>query len=221
MLKYKHMQDKRSSKRTLIPVLILIAVVFTIAIVVLFTTVFSKNSELVVLVAPSTATVRLDGRKIKNGSNPIKSGKHTLEISGDGLETKTIDFEIAKKETKSINAYALGTNGFEYYLEHDEEIERLGLVADGEAASFVKNYEKSKTILELLPLSIAKENGDKSSTLSKGDNCTRSFCLKITDDNADLSAEMKKKIESLGYNPEDYEIQYERTDTLEGEEDEE
>jgi 6-phosphofructokinase len=128
---------------------------------------------------------------------------------------KQIDFEIAKHETKSINAYAGNDNDFEYYLKHDAEIDRLALVADEEAIKFINNYRESKTILELLPIVVAKEYGAKSSTLSRGDTCERSYCLKITDDNADLRKEMEAKIVELGYDPENYEIIYERTDSIE------
>ena len=190
-------------------------VVAILVIVVILTTILSKNAELILLVAPSTATLKIDGHKVASGSIKLRAGSHTLVISGEGFEEKQIDFEIAKHETKSINAYAGNDNNFEYYLKHDTEIDRLALVADEEAIKFINNYRKSKTILELLPIVVAKEYGAKSSTLSRGDVCERSYCLKITDDNADLRKEMEAKIVELGYDPENYEIIYERTDSIE------
>lgn len=190
-------------------------IVVVLVIVVILTTLLAKNAELILLVAPSTATLKIDGHKVASGSIKLRAGSHTLVISGEGFEEKQIDFEIAKHETKSINAYAGNDNNFEYYLKHDTEIDRLALVADEEAIKFINNYRKSKTILELLPIVVAKEYGTKSSTLSRGDVCERSYCLKITDDNADLRKEMEAKIVELGYDPENYEIIYERTDSIE------
>ena len=215
MLKLKHMQKQKNSKRTFLLGLIFVPIVAILAIVVILTTILSKNAELILLVAPSTATLKIDGHKVASGSIKLRAGSHTLVISGEGFEEKQIDFEIAKHETKSINAYAGNDNDFEYYLKHDTEIDRLALVADEEAIKFINNYRKSKTILELLPIVVAKEYGAKSSTLSRGDTCERSYCLKITDDNADLRKEMEAKIVELGYNPENYEIIYERTDSIE------
>ena len=209
------MQKQKNSKRTFLLGLIFVPIVVVLVIVVILTTLLAKNAELILLVAPSTATLKIDGHKVASGSIKLRAGSHTLVISGEGFEEKQIDFEIAKHETKSINAYAGNDNNFEYYLKHDTEIDRLALVADEEAIKFINNYRKSKTILELLPIVVAKEYGTKSSTLSRGDVCERSYCLKITDDNADLRKEMEAKIVELGYDPENYEIIYERTDSIE------
>ena len=209
------MQKQKNSKRTFLLGLIFVPIVVILVIVVILTTILSKNAELILLVAPSTATLKIDGHKVASGSIKLRAGSHTLVISGEGFEEKQIDFEIAKHETKSINAYAGNDNNFEYYLKHDTEIDRLALVADEEAIKFINNYRESKTMLELLPIVVAKEYGAKSSTLSRGDACERSYCLKITDDNADLRKEMEAKIIELGYDPENYEIIYERTDSIE------
>ncbi len=209
------MQKQKNSKRTFLLGLIFVPIVVILVIVVILTTILSKNAELILLVAPSTATLKIDGHKVASGSIKLRAGSHTLVISGEGFEQKQINFEIAKHETKSINAYAGNDNDFEYYLRHDTEIDRLALVADEEAIKFINNYRESKTILELLPIVVAKEYGAKSSTLSRGDACERSYCLKKTDDNADLRKEMEAKIVELGYDPENYEIIYERTDSIE------
>lgn len=217
MLKYRHMQKKKNNKLSFNLVLFFVPLLILIGSVVFFTTVLLKNSELILYVVPSSATIKLDGHKIKNGSRSIRAGSHELEISGDGLETKTIEFEVAKKQSKSISAYVKSDNGsFDYYLNHEEDIAALELITDDAAKSFVEDYYHNKTILELLPITIAHEHGDITSTLSEGHECTRSYCLKITDDNAELRAEMEAKIKELGYNPEDYEIQYERTNSLGG-----
>ncbi len=215
------MQKKRTRERKFNPVFLFAPVLALLLCVVILTTILTKNSELVLLVAPSTATVKLDGKKVKNGTLKIHSGSHKLEISGDGLETKTVDFDIAKNETKAINDYALGDGGdFNYYLSHEEEIERLSLVADEEAKDFVAKYNQAKTILELLPIVVSEEHGAKTATLSKGDNCERSYCLKLVNDNADLGSKMEKKLAELGYDINDYEVKNERIDSLEEDEDE-
>jgi hypothetical protein len=57
-----------------------------------------------------------------------------------------------------------------------------------------------------------KDYGKSSSKLENGTDCTRSYCLKITDSGTALKDEMFAKIKSLGYDPEDYEIKYELLD---------
>ena len=165
------------------------------------------------MVAPSKVTIRLDGKKIQNGARKIRAGKHTLELSLDGLEPKKQEFEISTQETKSINLYLTGENeDFSYYLNDEKDIELLSTIADEKAAEFISDYYKAKNITELLPLRIVKDYGEVSSELTLGKDCTRSYCLKITDSGAVLKDEMLSKIKALGYNPEDYEIQYELVD---------
>ena len=86
------------------------------------------------------------------------------------------------------------------------------MMDDEKAIKFVSEYRTAKTITDLLPITIVQDYGEASSKLELGENCTRSYCLKITDSGAELQEKMFEKIKSLGYNPDDYEIQYELLD---------
>ena len=210
---------KKLSKKNLILILSGSAMLLVL-IVVLFTTIFKKDAELYVLVAPSTATIKIDGHKVKNGRVPIRSGEHKVVVSADGLETKEQSFTISKGETKSLNLYLTGqNNSFDYYKYYPDEIENLSLVADSdEAAKAVSKLRHIVTIRELLPYTIGNDSGRKTTTLSLGTKCSKAFCLKETDENTDMQKQMREEIKSLGYNADDYEIIYERTDTVEAEE---
>lgn len=187
---------------------------FILIILVTFSVLaFRPNAELIVLVAPSKATILLDGKKIHNGARAIRAGKHTLKISLNNLETKTQEIELSANETKSVNLYLTGENDdFSHYLNDEEDINLLAMMNDEKAAKFVSEYRTAKTITELLPITIVQDYGEASSKLELGENCTRSYCLKIIDGGAELKGKMYEKIKSLGYNPDDYEIQYELLD---------
>ncbi|MBQ1563839.1 hypothetical protein IIZ81_00580 [Candidatus Saccharibacteria bacterium] len=187
---------------------------FILIILVTFSVLaFRPNAELIVLVAPSKATILLDGKKIHNGTQAIRAGKHTLKATLNGLETKTQEIELSANETKSVNLYLTGENDdFSYYLKDEEDIDLLAMMDDEKAIKFVSEYRTAKTITELLPITIVQDYGEASSKLELGENCTRSYCLKITDSGAELKEMMFEKIKSLGYNPDDYEIQYELLD---------
>lgn len=187
---------------------------FILIILVTFSVLaFRPNAELIVLVVPSKATILLDGKKIHNGAQAIREGKHTLKASLNGLETKTQEIELSANETKSVNLYLTGENDdFSYYLNDEEDIDLLAMMDDEKAIKFVSEYRTAKTITELLPITIVQDYGEASSKLELGENCTRSYCLKITDSGAELKEKMFEKIKSLGYNPDDYEIQYELLD---------
>ena len=187
---------------------------FILIILVTFSVLaFRPNAELIVLVAPNKATILLDGKKIHNGTQAIRAGKHTLKATLNGLETKTQEIELSANETKSVNLYLTGENDdFSYYLKDEEDIDLLAMMDDEKAIKFVSEYRTAKTITELLPITIVQDYGEASSKLELGENCTRSYCLKITDSGAELKEMMFEKIKSLGYNPDDYEIQYELLD---------
>jgi hypothetical protein len=171
------------------------------------------NAELIVVTAPQKATILLDGKTIKNGARGIRAGKHKIKLSLDGLESKAQEFEISPGETKSVNLFLTGENNdFSYYLQNEEDIELLRLVGDEKANEFISNYQTNKGILELLPISVIRDDGETSSRLERGKDCARSYCLKITDRGDGLKEEMLTKIKSLGFNPDDYEIQYELVD---------
>lgn len=168
------------------------------------------NAELIIIAAPTEAIIRLDGKKIKSGTQNVHAGKHTVVVSLDGLETKTQEIEISANETKSINIYLTGDgDDYSYYLKNEADIDRLELIGDEDALEFVSEYRQAKTITELLPLAIIENNGEASSKLELGENCDRSYCLKITDKGEKLKEKMLDKIKALGFDSDDYEIQYE------------
>ena len=169
---------------------------FILIILVTFSVLaFRPNAELIVLVAPSKATILLDGKKIHNGARAIRAGKHTLKISLNNLETKTQEIELSANETKSVNLYLTGENDdFSHYLNDEEDIDLLAMMDDEKAAKFVSEYRTAKTITELLPITIVQDYGEASSKLELGENCTRSYCLKIIDSGAELKGKMYEKI---------------------------
>lgn len=171
--------------------------------------VLRPNAELIVVTAPSRATLRLDGKKIQNGARGIRAGKHTLELSQEGLEAKTQEFEISAGETKSINLYL---EDFSYYLQNEEDIKLLGLIGDEKAKQLASDYWAAKSILDILPITLVGDDAETFSRLENGKECERSYCLKITDHGEEMKAKMLEKIKSLGFNPDDYEIQYELVD---------
>lgn len=174
---------------------------------------FRSNAEIIIVAAPTKATIRLDGKKIDSGVKNVRPGKHTVIVSLDGLETKTQEIEVATNETKSVNIYLAGEgDDFSAYLKNEEDIDRLALIGDEAALEFVSNYRQAKTITELLPLTIIEDYGESSSKLTLGKDCERSYCLKITDKGEALKEKMLAKIKALGYNPDDYEIRYELVD---------
>lgn len=201
-------EARKSTFLTRKNIIIGVVALFFILLICLIRFCLRPNAELIIMTAPSDATIRLNGKKIQSGARKVRAGKHKIELSLGDSETKTYEVEISAGETKSVNLYLSGED-FSYYLKNEEDIDRLALIGDEEALEFVSEYRRAKSITELLPLLVVKDYGEASSKLDLGNDCERSYCLKITDNGEKLKDEMFAKIRSLGYNPEDYEIQYE------------
>lgn len=207
---------QKAKKATFSQKKILVIAVGVLLIVLLMSLIYLKlrpNAELIVVAAPSQATLRLDGKKIQNGARGICAGKHKIELSLEGFETKTQEFEISAGETQSINLYLVGENeDYSHYLQNEEDIKLLGLIGDETAKQVASDYWAAKSILEILPITLVGDDGESSSRLESGEDCARSYCLKITDQGEALKEKMLERIKSLGFNPDDYEIQYELVD---------
>ena len=207
---------QKAKKATFSQKKILVIAVGVLLIVLLTALIYLKlrpNAELIVVAAPSQATLRLDGKKIQNGARGIRTGKHKIELSLEGFETKTQEFEISAGETQSMNLYLVGENeDYSHYLQNEEDIKLLGLIGDETAKQVASDYWAAKSILEILPITLVGDDGESSSRLESGEDCARSYCLKITDQGEALKEKMLERIKSLGFNPDDYEIQYELVD---------
>lgn len=207
---------QKAKKATFSQKKILVIAVGVLLIALLTALIYLKlrpNAELIVVAAPSQATLRLDGKKIQNGARGIRAGKHKIELSLEGFETKTQEFEISAGETQSIDLYLVGENeDYSQYLQNEEDIKLLGLIGDETAKQLASDYWAAKSILEILPITLAGDDGESSSRLESGEDCARSYCLKITDQGEALKEKMLERIKSLGFDPDDYEIQYELVD---------
>ena len=164
---------KKPILRTLIIAAIIGVVIFTtIKIINLF-----KNAQLIVLVAPTSATIKIDGREYKNGNYKFFPGKKKVEITHDLLEPKTLEVELKSNENTTLQAYLVGktsTNdtdsasakakdqdstkaiplsAFDFYKKDSADFELLKLIGDKNSAPFINHWEKALTLRDILPLS--------------------------------------------------------------------
>lgn len=182
----------------------------------------SKTATVSILVAPSDATVTLNGKEYKNGEYNVKPGEYHVEISKDGLESKALDFSLAKNDYYRLNDYLVGQNGsFDYYNSKDHlyDISLLEQIAkfkdDQELNSYLSAREATLSILSDLPI-VFEEYTNNYNDYTKYSieinrdvqDCPKALCLKIIDTNGDNKQKAIEEIKERGYNPDDYEIEY-------------
>lgn len=142
-------------------------------------------------VVPANATISVDGdKRYKNGQYDIAPGAYKIEISHDGLETKTLTVDIDPRNYAAVTVFLTDSDkSFDYYKQNDhyEPFKSLQSIASAEnniitgkdtsAQEFITNYDKTLSIFSKLPI--------------KG-----------------YEDEVIKKIEKAGYDPGDYQIIY-------------
>lgn len=194
----------------------LIVVLVVVLIIVMH---HSKTATIDVLVVPSEATVRLNGKEYENlTSYEVTPGDYHAEISMEGMETKEFDFELQEGGFQRVWAYLLDNEGgFSYYLTHTDQVASLREVADDEKSKeFLARYDRLSAINDVLPLTFSNtydENATEivSISIDWGDEegCTaQDFCLVISDYTGKNHEKALSMIREAGFNPDDYEIRF-------------
>ena len=207
-------------RHRVVSLVVFLNVVVILLIVLLLVIHNMKTATIDILVAPSDATIELNGTKYDNlKSHSIMPGEYHVKISMDGMETKEFDVGIEDGELKRIWTYLLDSESdFSYYVTHPDEISILGEVADVKAEEFIVEYNRLNAIQEVLPLQFSN-TFDKNATevisisvrWGVDDECDeKAFCLIVHDFTGKNTERALQLIKEAGFNPNDYELVYEK-----------
>ena len=142
-------------KRHKILSLLLFLNVVAVLIVVLIAVIqASKTATVDIMVSPMVATIELNGTKYENmQSHNIAPGDYYVKISMEGMQKKEFNISLDKDEFKRIWTYLLDEDGgFEYYVDHPDDLTILEDVADDEAKVFVAKYREKEAAEQNLPI---------------------------------------------------------------------
>ena len=194
-----------------------VAVLIVVLVIVIHN---SKTATIDIMVAPSEAVVELNGSKYDNlGSYNVAPGDYHVKISMDGMQTKEFDIELEDGEFERIWTYLLDDGGgFGYYLGHPDDAQILNDVADAEAREFLEEYDRLHSIEDVLPLQYSNTfDPDATEVVSisvrwgLGDECNeKAYCLIVHDFTGKNTEKALQLIRDAGYNPDDYELVYEK-----------
>ena len=212
-----------NSKKIIITLSIIIGVLLifisVFAIIIPFINSQSTSTYLDIAVAPSTATIELDGTKINAGVNEITPGEHHLKFSAPNFESKEINIIIEKHKDQSVVEYLKNTTeGMRYFFKSREDIAVLrsyqqNNTNDQEVTDFLNKYDSLIKITEKLPIVTNFREGANivSGEIPDGTNnpkCDYAFCLQV-DQPKPYEWRIRESMQLAGYNYDDYEIIYE------------
>ena len=178
---------------------------------------YSSLATLDLLVAPTSATVKINDKEYQNGQHKLSAGTYEVKISKEAFKTKTFKINLKAGETTNLHTYLDQTDGKDtWYLNHNDDDLIRTQIGDEEATKQAEKYEKKYPIVKVLPLNYANYDEEYNYTEfiidgGKYDECKKEFCLKITDSTGGNEENAKRFIQENGYDPNDYEIIYEYT----------
>ena len=201
-----------------VSVLILLNILAVIVVIGVIIHNSMKTATIDIDVAPSGATVELNGHGYDNfDSYNILPGNYHVKISMEGMQTKEFDLSLQSDGFAKIETYLLDANGgFDYYLTHPDDEAALADIANDEASkAFVEEYNKIMSITDNLPILYDAYTDDFSEytkyeiEIDRREDCTKALCLKITDTTGGNEQAAMSKLVEMGYDLNDYDITYE------------
>lgn len=208
-------------------------VIAIILVAVIIANQVSKVSIINFNIAPVDATISVNGdTHYKNGQYDVKPGKYEISISHEGLETKTISIDLAARDYANVATFLKQSNdNFEFYelMENNQSYRKLKEIAseednitidkDTSAQKFIANFEQKMSIMNALPIK-GYVYADPTVNMSTGGfviengqsrkECKKSTCLVVRYHGKDYEGEVIKQIKKAGYDPNDYQLVYER-----------
>ena len=197
--------------------LIIIILIFTLVIPLIKNG--QKKTYVDIAVAPTNATLKLNGENINAGTNELEPGDYHLEISAEGFKTKDVNFTVKKHEDQSIVEYLTNTSeGMRYYFRSRDDIAILQAYAkvnpdNQEVAGFIEKYTSLIKITDNLPIVTNYLVGANmvSGKITDGSNnpqCHFAFCLQVNQ-TREYEWRVRECMKLAGYNYDDYEVIYE------------
>jgi len=208
------------------PVMIGIWAATGLCLVVSAVFIISNNSSprqtvLDINVAPTIADIKIDGMAARNGSHVVEPGKHLIEISAEGFESKSLEVDVVRDETNSVAEYLENNEeGISYYTRSKADMDVLRSIAktNDDVKDFIAEYDHKISIFPNLPM---KEDyyisGVGYTTMEIKDarndrRCGSTLCIKVVgfkSDESSFNRQAVKMLSSRGYKLTDYEVYYE------------
>ncbi len=190
-----------------------IAVLVVILLVVIHR---AKTVSIDVYVAPSEATIELNGKKFDNfASYNLMPGEYHVSISMDGMKTKEYDLALENDGFARIWEYLVDDNdSLDYYLKNPDEISILTKFSDDEEVKkVIEYYDKVVSIRDALPLEYYDRSDPDNSVgvfVEEDTNecINKILCLVIYGGEKNRGIALGL-IKEAGYNPDDYGIRFE------------
>ena len=206
------------NRRILIFSLLIGFIILIAAIIIIYIFQLRRSATLDILVAPTSATITINGQTYTNGTYQVEPISTTATITAEGFTSQEISLDILGGETTTLYTYLVPTDGnMNWYLDHPDDMMIVTQIGDLQALATSDAYHTEHPISQILPIVIVEVDPttyDWTEFRIDGGSfaeCPTDFCVKITDTTGGNYDRALEEMRSRGYNPDDYEILYEYT----------
>lgn len=202
------MQPKMSPQKQRLIIMILAGFFGLLIIIGVAITLFNSQKGKIVIrdIAPHDATVKLDGNELKEGTHYVEPGKHQFVISRAAFNEKKFDIDIKAGETQGFDLYITPVDdsvGVAWAEQNPEEAMKIDGYGSAEYNRESERVFDNNKILSQLPII------DRGFRIDHGfSKQNRDFALYIQSADEEGKAAALLTLESLGYDPKNFEIIY-------------
>ena len=205
-------------------------VIVIIVIIGLMISKAMRSATLVLDVSPLDATIKLNGGgEYASGTYELVPGEYKVEISHDGLDTKTFDVKIDSGEIANITTYLTNDGNIDWYKQkvnrgsYSKIVDMVSVDKnlttdqDGSAVEQVKELEDNFQKLKNLPITkVVYDQTDTGRHLNTditiranySDECSTWLCLEALMYGTDDESIIEQLLTNNGFDAEAYEIKY-------------
>ena len=208
-----------------------IDVIIVIAIIVLSVNNATRDATISFNITPTDATVTLNGQGSygANGTYLVHPGSYTIEVSHDGLDTKTFDVTLARGTNTTLTTFLSSSGNVDFYKQKENQLsfDKLREIAsytennttdqDTSANEGIARIYGDSLMMQGLPIKDTQysdtESGrhlDRDITIRVADreDCETWLCLEALMVGTDDQNVVLDLLRRERFNVEDYEIKY-------------
>lgn len=193
--------------------ILIVSIIVFILLIILVLIFNKKNSEVSILVTPTSSKTLIDNREYKNGTYKITRGKHTVKISKEGFETKEYEVDIKDAKYNIYNFLESNDDSTKnWYSEHPTDQSLLDPILSQINEQELNRLQKNNPIISMLPINIDEYRNNKTEkikySLSYKFDENNNLVLIFTNYSGNNLNEVIRKLKDKGFNYDDYVVEY-------------
>jgi len=181
----------------------------------------TKNTTSIdILVAPSTAIIKVGDNVYENGKHDIKPGNYHIEITADEFEPYTEDIMVEPGKNYELYVALEKAEGdvvwYEWYAERPKEDMLLTTISDKNYTKAVKTFEERNPVVKILPYHCTQYENNYTIYIEyridfRTSEDGQTLIVIINDITGGNRERALQYIRNKGYNPDDYQVEYNYT----------